>query len=195
MRLEDNPEKGRKVWLSESDVSKLTESIDTTKERIAIRLMLDSGLRTKEVLRARPTDVKDMDGSETDMKKLRVLDGKGDKYRETWIPNDLAESIRIYTDLADIDDDEHLIDVRRQTVQRWIRNVRDDLQEQTDDEGWKHLTAHDLRRTWGTRAIENDVLPTVVMQAGGWEDFKTFQEHYMGVHGDSVVAREASKVL
>jgi len=33
------------------------------------------------------------------------------------------------------------------------------------------------------------------MQAGGWDDFKTLQKHYMGKHGDRVVAREAAKVL
>ena len=38
--------------------------------------------------------------------KLRVNRGKGDKYRETWLPGDLAESIRIYADMADLAGDD-----------------------------------------------------------------------------------------
>lgn len=97
--------------------------------------------------------------------------------------------------MAGLDGDDPLIDTTRQTIQRWVQSARETLAESTGDEGWQYLTAHDLRRTWGTQAIEAGVLPTVVMQAGGWDDFKTFQEHYMGVHGDRVVSREAAKVL
>lgn len=193
MRLEDNPEKGRKVWLSGQEVDRLMNTTDDTEKRIAYRLMVDCGLRTKEVLRATPNDVQPMDG-DIDGFKLRVWEGKGDKYRETWVPGDLAESIRIYADMADKQPDEPLINTTRQTIQRWIQRARSALEAETEDEGWQYLTAHDLRRTWGTRAIEADMSPTVVMQAGGWDDFKTFQEHYMGVHSDAVVAREAAKL-
>lgn len=195
MRLEDNPSKGRKVWLSESEVDQLVGEVEDTQQRIAFRLMADCGLRTKEALRARAADVKPMDGNESAGFKLRVWEGKGNKYRETWIPDDLAESIRIYADMAALDPDDVLVDVTRQTLQRWVRATRDALRDKTGDEGWSYLSAHDLRRTWGTRAIEAGVLPTVVMQAGGWDDFSTFQEHYMGQHGDRVVSREAAKVL
>ena len=194
MRIEDNPDKGRRVWLSQKEVDQVMDQLDDTESRIALRLMAESGLRTKEVLKTKPTDVKALDGEE-EGKKLRVWEGKDDKYRETWIPGDLAESIRIYSDMADLSPNDKLITMSRRTLQRRIETVREELQADTGDEGWQYLSAHDLRRTWGTQAIEAGVIPTVVMQAGGWEDFKTFQEHYMGVHGDTVIAREASKVL
>ena len=196
MRLEDNPDRGRKVWLTSAEVEQLMNAVEDTEGRIAFRLMADSGLRTKEVLRAKPADVRPMDGEQDGAGyKLRVWEGKGEKYRETWMPADLAESIRIYADMADLADDDLLIDTTRQTLQRWVRRAREALNAETGDEGWQYLTAHDLRRTWGTLAIEAGVLPTVVMQAGGWDDFRTFQKHYMGVHGDRIIAREAAKVL
>lgn len=198
MRLEDNPDKGRKVWLTESEVEQLLGVVEDTEKRIAFRLMAHSGLRTKEVLRATPNDVRPMDGDQAGY-KLRVWEGKGDKYRETWVPGDLVQVIQTYTDMANggngIEPDEPLIDTTRRTVQRWIKAARETLEAETGDEGWQYLSAHDLRRTWGTRAIESGVLPTVVMQAGGWDDFKTFQKYYMGQHNDSVVSREAAKVL
>ncbi|GAA0449333.1 site-specific integrase [Halococcus dombrowskii] len=198
MRLADNPDKGRKVWLTESEVDELLGVVEDTEKRIAFRLMAHCGLRTKEVLRVTPNDVRPMDGNQAGY-KLRVWEGKGDKYRETWAPGDLVQVIQTYTDMANggngIEPDEPLIDTTRRTVQRWIKAARETLEAETGDEGWGYLSAHDLRRTWGTRAIESGVLPTVVMQAGGWDDFKTFQEHYMGQHSDSVVSREAAKVL
>lgn len=193
MRLKDNPTKGKRVWLSDKDRNDLMGELDSTEKRIAMRLMLDSGLRTKEVLRARLTDIRPMDDS--DGHKLRVWEGKGDQYRETWIPADLVSTIRTYVDMSGLAEDDLLVDVTRQSLQRWIRNARGALEERTDDEGWQYVTAHDLRRTWGTNAIEANMAPTVVMQCGGWQDFETFQEHYMGQHGDQVIAKEAGKVL
>lgn len=196
MKLRDNPDEGRKVWLSESEVDRLTNYVEDPETRIALRLMAECGLRTKEVMRTRPADVREIDGEE-DGYKLRVWEGKGDKYRETWIPEDLAESIRMFVSMAerDIDPEDTLLGMSRRTLQRRIETAREDLEAETGDEGWQYVSAHDLRRTWGTQAIEAGVIPTLVMQAGGWEDFKTFQEHYMGVHGDSVLAQEASKVI
>lgn len=193
MRLADNPDKGRKVWLSQDEVNRLMSTTEDTEKRIAFRLMAESGLRTKEALRATPNDVQPMDG-DADGFKLRVWEGKGDKYRETWLPDNLAETIRVYADMADLAADEPLITVTRQTIQRWMRSARETCEAETDNEGWQHLTAHDLRRTWGTRAVEAGISPTVVMQAGGWDDFETFQEHYLGVHSDEVIAREAKKL-
>ena len=194
MKIEDNPDKGYRVWLSESETTELLDTIEDTEQRLAVSMMVRCGLRTKEVLRARPADVRSMDGDDNGH-KLRVWEGKGNQYRETWIPSDLAESIRIYADMADLDDSDRLIDVSRRTIQRWVKSASDTLKERTGDDGWSHLSPHDLRRTWGTQAIESGVVPTVVMQCGGWDDFKTFQQHYMGHHGDRVIAAEADKVL
>ena len=196
MRLEDNPDEGRKVWLSESEVDRLMNHVEDPETRIALRLMVECGLRTKEVMRTRPADVRDIDG-DSEGYKLRVWEGKGDKYRETWIPEDLAESVRMFVSMSerDIEPGDALLGMSRRTLQRRIESAREDLEAETGDEGWQYLSAHDLRRTWGTQAIEAGVIPTLVMQAGGWEDFKTFQKHYMGVHSDSVLAQEASKVI
>ena len=192
MRLEDNPDRGRKVWLTESEVDQLMNAVEDTEARIGFMLMVHSGLRTKEVLRAKPADIQPMDGDQ-DSYKLRVWEGKGDKYRETWIPDDLVQFIRGYTDGDDPEDP--LISSSRRTFLRRLQSARETLQEDTGDDGWQYLSAHDLRRTWGTRAIEKDMAPTVIMQCGGWDDFRTFQRHYMGHHGDDVVAKEAAKVL
>jgi len=56
------------------------------------------------------------------------------------------------------------------------------------------MTPHDRRRTWGHLTLEAEVLPSVLMQWGGWSDYETFQRHYLGKHSESVQDREAGKV-
>ncbi|UWG46316.1 Transcriptional regulator, contains HTH domain [Halanaeroarchaeum sp. HSR-CO] len=41
---------------------------------------------------------------------------------------------------------------------------------------------------------EAEVLPSVVMQWGGWEDDQTFQRHYVAKHHEGVQSREAENV-
>jgi integrase len=103
---------------------------------------------------------------------------KGDKYREPPVP---GEVVTIAETLAyQQDDDELLIDVAGSTVYRWVRRAADRIEADTEDQGWAFLDVHDLRRTWGTYLLEQGVIPSVVMAWGGWEDWETFREHYLG---------------
>ena len=43
-------------------------------------------------------------------------------------------------------------------------------------------------------SLEAEVMPSVVMQWGGWDDYETFQRHYLGKHGEVVQSREGEKV-
>lgn len=58
---------------------------------------------------------------------------------------------------------------------------------------WAYVTPHDLRRTWGRPALEAEVLPSVVTQRGGREDYETFRKHYLGEHSEQVQTLEAAK--
>lgn len=65
----------------------------------------------------------------------------------------------------------------------------------TGDEGWTYLDVHDLRRTWGGHLLwDCCVLPAVVMSWGGWEDWETFRNHYLGEMSPVAVEREREKI-
>jgi integrase len=117
---------------------------------------------------------------------------KGDKYREPPVP---AEVVTIGETLGyQQENDEPLIDVAGSTVYRWVRRAANTLEADTGDKGWQFLDVHDLRRTWGTYLLEQGVIPSVVMAWGGWEDWETFREHYLGEFSPEAIRRERGKV-
>ncbi|WP_135533255.1 site-specific integrase [Halostella pelagica] len=196
MRMKPHPEAdGYRVWLSDDDVEQLIETMHDrggTMHRIAARYGVHCGLRRDEASQTRPVDVTDSHGQTV----LRVWEdqAKRDKYRETPIPQDLADQIRMIPEFRDQSVDDATIDKTGKTLNRWVKRAGEELAATTGDEGWLRVTYHDLRRTWGTRMLEAGVLPSVVMWHGGWDDWDTFREHYLGEFSPDALERERNKV-
>lgn len=186
MQLENYRDlEGRRVRLNDRERDRLMDVVeDDTRKTLAFGLMAHSGLRSKEVVDARREDLYQ---SEPGQWFVRVPAGKGDKERSTPTSATLAGMIRAQEPGL-------LVDVSTRTVRRWVSAAAEELEQQDDDERWQYLGPHDLRRTWGHLTLEAGVLPSVVTQWGGWEDYPTFQRHYLGKHGETVQSREAEKV-
>jgi integrase len=143
------------------------------------------------VLDVAPAHVVDTDAGTM----LRVHHGKGDKYRETPVPRDLATTVRTIDDVRDADSSESLFDITTtRSLRRWVESATADLEDQTGDEGWSHLSFHDLRRTWATALRSADVDAMLVCDWGGWNDLETFLDHYKGTHSPEAQKRERGKV-
>lgn len=121
---------------------------------------------------------------------VRVWHGKGDKYREVPAPDDLM-SIALGMGNAP---DEPLVDVDPSTIYDWVQRAAQRCRAQSGDEGWQFVGPHDLRRSWGVRLLEAGVLPSVVMEWGGWEDWTTFRKHYLAEFSPEALRRERGKV-
>ena len=188
MRLKDYDERdGKRVWLSESEIGLLLDQLDDDREHRAAGLLLARcGLRRQEVVDVSPADLVSTDHGHV----VRVWDGKGDKYREVPAPDEL-------TTLAlgmGNDPDEPLVSVADSTIYDWIARARERAHAETVDEGWLFVGPHDLRRSWGVRLLEAGVLPSVVMDWGGWEDWQTFRDHYLAEFSPEALRRERGKV-
>jgi len=182
---------GRKVWLSEDDVDLLLDAAKDTERRIAFALGCQCGLRSAEILDVTPNDVVDTQAGHM----LTVRHGKGDKYRETPIPNQLVTQINTIDDYRDESSDQPIISVDgTNSLRYWIKTTREQLAEQTDDDRWNFVSMHDLRRTWATSLASKDVDPLIVCDWGGWEDLDTFLDHYRGSYSPEAQARERAKV-
>jgi hypothetical protein len=59
------------------------------------------------------------------------------------------------------------------------------------DDGLSHLSAYDLRRTL---LVDDEVEPGLVMEWGGWEDWETFREAYLGTYSTKAKTRAREKV-
>ena len=191
MRLEDYDEKdGKKCWLDRAEVDRLLATAADTEKSIALRLMARCGLRRAEVVDVTPPDLVD-----TDMgPRLRVWHGKGDKHREVPVPGDLKTTIQVFAEQRDASSDTPLVDKSTRTIQRWVSRAADEMHAETGDVGWQYLGPHDLRRTWGTLLVESNVEPGMIMVWGGWEDWDTFREHYLGAYSPEMERRQAALV-
>jgi len=180
-----------KVWLSQKEVEQLLEAADGTQQRIAFALGARCGLRSHEVLDIAPEDIVDTDAGTM----LRVWHGKGDKFRETPVPRDLATTIRTVDDVREESASSPLVEITStRSLRRWVRSAADQLSDETGDVGWDHLGFHDLRRTWATALASEDVDPLLVCDWGGWNDLETFLEHYRGSYSPDAQRRERAKV-
>ena len=183
---------GKRVWLSSNEIEQILENTDTTEQRIALKLMVRCGLRRSEVTQV---CLKDLVTSESGTTYLRIWEenSKSGKYRETPVSNLLMTEISTYVELQDLDADTAVIDVSDKTVYRWVKKAARECYEDSGDEGWLEVDAHDLRRTWGTQLLSDGVLPSVVMSWGGWQDWDTFRDHYLGEFSPEVLDRERGK--
>lgn len=197
MQLEPHDNKdGYRVWLGAGECDQLRNHY-SGKKKLAILLMLDSGLRSEETTRVSLADVRQLD-SEEEAYKLSVR-GKdttgeldGGKWRETPLSVESCEIIETLASLKGQTKHSTPIDVSARTVQQWVEDARQELAEETGNDDWHEVSAHDLRRTWSTRTYyrlhASDVALSVIMSWGGWVKTKTFKENYLGREPDDLAA-------
>jgi len=192
MRLDDyNKKDGKRVWLTADEIEALIQTVkpDTEKE-IALTLGGKAGLRRTEIVSVTPNDF--AHGAEG---YVRVWGdySKQDKYREVPVPDGLESLVRGFT--TEQSPDKAVIDKSGSTVYRWLKRSAQEMYSASGDEGWTYLDVHDLRRSWGGHLLWNcGVSPMSVMEFGGWSDWQTFEEHYMGEMTPEARDRERSKI-
>jgi integrase len=196
MRLKDYDSKdGKRVWLSREEISRVLDEAEGREQTVAFMLAVRCGLRSEEIVGdddrdekhgVRPVDIRRTDIGDV----VRVWNGKGGKYRETPAPARIKDVLMGMETAPN----EEIVDVSKSTLYRWVSRAGERLHAETGDEGWLELGPHDLRRTWGVQLLEQGVLPSVVMEWGGWEDWETFREHYLAEFSPEALRRETQKV-
>lgn len=192
MRLKAYDDKdGRKVWLGRGEVDLFLSQANDTETKLAFNLAARCGLRVSEVVDVTPLDVVEDDVIGP---RVRVQHGKGDTYREVPANRELKTAADTFSEIRDADPNVPLVDRSRRTINRWVDRAADNCRAETGEEGWMYLGPHDLRRTWGTLLVEDGVEPGMIMEWGGWADWETFREHYLGAYSPEMERYQASKV-
>lgn len=187
---EHEDDDGRRVWLSSQEVEDFLDRPSEQEQRISLALGARCGLRSHEIIKVAPEDVVDTDAGTM----LKVPEGKGDKYRETPIPEPLAASIRSIGEFRDAPESDPVVAKSTRTLRRWVEHYRQEMWDETDDERWQFLTTHDMRRTWAGQLANADVDETIALRWGGWNDLETFLNHYRGEATAAAQRREREKV-
>jgi integrase len=68
--------------------------------------------------------------------------------------------------------DEPLVTLSESGVRNVVKWTAERAAEEAGDEGFRHVSSHDLRRRFAQRLLVDEQLnPRVVIQVGGWESF------------------------
>jgi len=116
---------------------------------------------------------------------------KSGSYREPPVSEEVHNYARAKAEA--IEPDDALIDRDPKTIYRWVGRAADRCRAESGEDGWQFVTPHDLRRTWG-RSSSKPVCCRRSLWPGGWEDWQTFRDHYLGEFSPEAIRRERQKV-
>ena len=195
MRTIQNKDGSWNVWLTREEYHEIPRQTLDQVQEIAIRLMGDCGLRVSEVLDVRPSDITRYgDGRHY---KLTVRSGKDTtgeyqdgKQRETWIPVDLEARINqvVQSTVHDVSHDDRIVPKAKRTVQSWVGRAADAAADARDDDDYRKVSSHDLRRCWAHHLlVEEGVSPRIVMSLGGWSSYDAIEPYLAAPSENNII--------
>ena len=197
VRIDDSNEQV-KCWLDFPDEVKLLEQKARERDweqEIAIQLMSRIGCRVSGVLTAKPENLRwNPDGEYWEI-AIRGKNTKGGEktVRDAYVPDSVKDNLDRYQSERDINPSEAYINKSVKTVERWVREITNGLSE-NHGERWKHVSSHDLRRSWVTHhLVEEDVAVRVMMEIGGWSDYQSI-EPYLAKPSSEKIGEELNSI-
>jgi integrase len=181
---------GYQIWLDGGEIETLLNATSDSTHRLAFELGVRCGLRSDEIVRVAPADVRRGDAGPM----LRVDSAKGGGLRQTPLPDQLATRIETIADVRPEGDSAPVVDVSTRTLRRWIARYGEELADSDEEPMWTELGMHDLRRTWATQLKGHDVDAMIVCDWGGWADLETFLDHYRGKFSPEAQRQQREKV-
>lgn len=193
-----------KVWLSDDEYEELLMNTKKLKYKLMVRLGGEMGLRSKEIANARHKDIMNHVSDDSDVYKfLRVrskrTEDKGEhlkKQREVVIPNSLYSDMIMVKNQYELGDNDPIVPssnnefYRPQSIRDRIYIISKRTYENTGNEKFLNVSSHDLRRYYAHKnLVEHGKNPRVVMNQGGWKNFKSIKP-YLDKPSKNVVIKE-----
>ncbi len=150
--------------LSDTEVEKLFSAVRDPLDRVILKLMLDTGLRSSELLSIRVMDI------DFDNKVIRVVSGKYGKERYVVITSDTLEILRAWIKLNNLKPDDRIIPLSYTGLYKRLKN----LGKRAGIPLWK-IHPHVLRHTFATRALKKGLNLHSLQRLLGHSDIKTTQ--------------------
>lgn len=182
VRIEDD-EARSKCWLSFPDEIRTVEEYARDRDweqEIAIQLMARVGCRSSGVPTARPENLRwNSDGEYWEI-RVRGKNTKGGEktVRDAYVPTKVKENLDRYASERNIDEDEPYVQKSESSIGRWVREITNQIAEDTGEERWYEVSSHDLRRTWATHhLVEQSVAVRVMMEIGGWSSYDAIEPY------------------
>lgn len=165
--------------LDENELKRLIEASRTLRDKLIIKLFLDTGVRSKELLNIRVSDV------DLEKRIIRVKETKNGEERIVFFTKETEELLRKYISRKNLKDDDKLFNISYQALYKLVKRIGNKA-------GVKGLRPHILRHTFATTAIRRGIPLPVVQRILGHKDIKTTQIYTHLVLGDlEKIYREA----
>ena len=192
----------------------LVTAAETYRAAIVVRLAGEAGLRTGEIPRVRPCDLRESTtapgtfllavperdeparasstGPDAGGEAVSRANGSVVIDRETAVPSSLAAALRRYAESEDIAPEEPFVDVSPRRIQMLVRETAARAGDRPNATVPSSVTPRDLRRTFARRLlVDRGVDPHVVREAGGWETMDALDPHLDPLDGEAIAAAVA----
>jgi integrase len=94
------------------------------------------------------------------------------------MPEAIDDDVHKYSRERDLDRTGPWVQASTPSVRRWIKEASQQLGERRDDERWRDVSSHDLRRSWATyHLVERQVDVRTMMAVGGWSDYSAIEPY------------------
>jgi len=168
--------------LSDEEVSKLLAAATRVEEKIILKLLLDTGLRSRELLSLRVSDIN------FDERVIRVREAKYGRERYVTATQETFEMVKAYVKLLNLNPGDKLFNLTYSGLYKMLKKLarRAGLNED-------RVRPHILRHTFATRALRMGLSLPTLQRILGHSDIKTTQV-YLHLTVEDLKKEYASKL-
>ena len=172
-----------KCWLSPDELDRIERAAGDGwgwDREVALQLMGRCGLRADEVSYPGPDDLRWSDEGEVWLFEVRGKNTAGGepKVRDAWMPEAVQDDVHKFARERGVEAGEPWIDVATSTVRRWVKDAAEAVADEDGAERWRHVSSHDLRRSFATyHLVERQVDVRTMMAVGGWSNYSAIEPY------------------
>ncbi|MFD1644384.1 site-specific integrase [Haloarchaeobius litoreus] len=171
-----------KCWLSREELDQLEREVGSSdwQREIAVQLMGRCGLRASEVSYPADEHLRWSEDGDIWLFEVRGKNTRGGqrKVRDAWMPEAVADDVHKYSRERGLAPTESWVQASTPSVRRWVKEAVEEIADRRDDERWRDVSSHDLRRSWATHhMVERQVDVRTMMAVGGWSDYSAIEPY------------------